>query len=295
MGLKDLFVKKNKEEVVTKEEYERLVKQAQDEEFKSSRFEVIVQYLNTFNTTKHKNKESYLLSLVGRLDKDINYDGDSFEKRRKVKKDEIEKFNDFIFNLTEEEVNENIFLYFARSFYLLIKSDVILPIIEIKSVANEEHKNFGHKSCFSLSNEITNIIPDNVPLTKQFKSVDGTMVSENILEEDLIDTYQSYNAFVNVIKKMFIDIYSLVLWNELITDKLPVSVKAVKLEVDNCSITILYSLEDNIGVKKSYFIDTRVAKMIGDKCGIPFDDMIKMTPNELSLEFENTQNKVLKK
>ena len=58
---------------------------------------------------------------------------------------------------------------------------------------------------------------------------------------------------------------------------------------------MLYSLENNVGVKKTYSIDTRVVKMIGDRCGIKFEDMIKMTPNDLAMKFVENPSKVLKK
>ena len=176
--------------------------------------------------------------------------------------------------------------------------DLYSSISELKKLINDRSKLNIYRKTYKLNDCISELIPNKVPLTKEH-SIQANVVyysnTDPILDSEDIELYKEYNHVIDKLVYMLENIYTLALWNEISMLEEPVGLRTIKVRnVDGSfDLELCFALENNTNVKRSYIIDKRVTMLIGEVCGIPFDDMVNMNPKVLKERLESVQQKRL--
>lgn len=299
MNVLNMFKKKKEEKIDTDrdyEQYEKELKEAQDEELHSARFEFVTVFMNMINGNNNEDKERYLFRVI--LNERNRYLSRDYNK---VKSESLEYYNalvKFINHLSEEEINSNYYFFILKNVMDIIHMDLYSSISELKKLINDRSKLNIYRKTYKLNDCISELIPNKVPLTKEH-SIQANVVyysnTDPILDSEDIELYKEYNHVIDKLVYMLENIYTLALWNEISMLEEPVGLRTIKVRnVDGSfDLELCFALENNTNVKRSYIIDKRVTMLIGEVCGIPFDDMVNMNPKVLKERLDSIQQKKL--
>lgn len=299
MNVLNMFKKKKEEKIETDrdyEQYEKELKEAQDEELHSARFEFVTVFMNMINGNNNEDKERYLFRVI--LNERNRYLSRDYNK---VKSESLEYYNalvKFINHLSEEEINSNYYFFVLKNVMDIIHMDLYSSISELKKLINDRSKLNIYRKTYKLNDCISELIPKKVPLTKEH-SIQANVVyysnTDPILDSEDIELYKEYNHVIDKLVYMLENIYTLALWNEISMLEEPVGLRTIKVRnVDGSfDLELCFALENNTNVKRSYIIDKRVTMLIGEVCGIPFDDMVNMNPKVLKERLDSVQQKKL--
>ena len=299
MNVLNMFKKKKEEKIETDrdyEQYEKELKEAQDEELHSARFEFVTVFMNMINGNNNEDKERYLFRVI--LNERNRYLSRDYNK---VKSESLEYYNalvKFINHLSEEEINSNYYFFVLKNVMDIIHMDLYSSISELKKLINDRSKLNIYRKTYKLNDCISELIPKKVPLTKEH-SIQANVVyysnTDPILDSEDIELYKEYNHVIDKLVYMLENIYTLALWNEISMLEEPVGLRTIKVRnVDGSfDLELCFALENNTNVKRSYIIDKRVTMLIGEVCGIPFDDMVNMNPKVLKERLDSIQQKRL--
>ena len=299
MNVLNMFKKKKEEKIDTDrdyEQYEKELKEAQDEELHSARFEFVTVFMNMINGNNNEDKERYLFRVI--LNERNRYLSRDYNK---VKSESLEYYNalvKFINHLSEEEINSNYYFFVLKNVMDIIHMDLYSSISELKKLINDRSKLNIYRKTYKLNDGISELIPKKVPLTKEH-SIQANVVyysnTDPILDSEDIELYKEYNHVIDKLVYMLENIYTLALWNEISMLEEPVGLRTIKVRnVDGSfDLELCFALENNTNVKRSYIIDKRVTMLIGEVCGIPFDDMVNMNPKVLKERLDSVQQKKL--
>lgn len=283
----------------TKEEYEKSVILDQQKELESGRFQTLEAYLGIFEESSHLEKQEYLLSLIGNYNDDhideIN-NGYFYTKTKKFKKYSLLK--DFIESLTEEECEENYYLFLAQTLFNIIKKECDYYIMYYSNNKDNNKRNY-QEFTFDLSKEITDIVPNAVPLTvaHQYYMPQRYSISyDPILPNSHIQVYYDFNSIVRTIQKMLSDIIDLELWHQF--DKMGVEVAVSYINTlindDEKSITICFNDPIITSRKRNWLISDGSVELLSKYFEKSFDDIISMDYDDLKEFLDESQAKLKK-
>ena len=299
MGIFDVFKKKALEEEqefhrVREEKIKEAVQRMQEEELMSSRYEIVVEFMNMILTDKHNKKSEYLINLLFHQKDHVMVS--DYNITRDYYVDKYNKFKDFVDTITEQEASQNFYLFFAKLVYESANSDSLLCMIDLMKLIDTNSKLTMFKERYEFGSLLKDVLPEKVSLSKEVEIDDNGIHSVgNYPVLDDLGIYRQYNNVIDTLTTMVSYIYNLVLWNELGNLKEPISLKTSKLNriEDTYHFEISFCFENNTKVRRSYIIDKRITRLIGEKCGIPFDDMVNMDPKVLEERLNNPDVKKL--
>lgn len=302
MSLFDKFKKKHKEEIKSEERnidtYLEEVRVHQEEELHSSRYEFVTVFTNLIISNKHKEKEGYLFKLLNK--RRFDYIGKEFNVVRSLNLEVYDKVIKFLSHLSDTELEENYYLYVAKNALEAANSDLLVPIADIKALISNKSKISTYKHQYSMNVGFKELIPDTVPLlVGHFSQTDSVYFinSDPILDEDHIDLYRTFNANIETLTYLVANIYSIVLWHQLDYLDEPVSLRNIKINNKDglFNMDLSFALENNLRIKRTYVIDQRITRIIGEQIGIPFDTLVTMDPRVLNEKLKNDDVKRLVK
>ena len=179
-------------------------------------------------------------------------------------------------------------------------SDLLVPIADIKGLVNNKSKISTYKHQYSMNVGFKELIPDTVPLLVEHSSQTDSVYfinSDPILDEDHIYLYRTFNANIETLTYLVANIYSIVLWHQLDYLDEPVSLRNIKINNKDglFNMDLSFALENNLRIRRTYVIDQRITRIIGEQIGIPFDTLVTMDPRVLNEKLKNDDVKRLVK
>lgn len=288
-----MIFKREKKEIFhpTKEEYESKVIEDQLKELDSGRYETVITYINIIEDSLHKDKEEYLLSLIG----NYNYDhideinnGYLYKKTKKLKLYKVVK--EFVDGLTTVECEDNYYLFLVKRLFDLAKDDCEYYILQYLS--NNDTKNIEFE--FELSKEVRDLVPKTVPVTVAHDYYDPSKYKisyDPILDSKHIRFYNKFNDIIRVIQKIFTDIYELELWYQLsLRDDLEIQINYVNSNINDSArkLFISFSAVSLETRKRSVIIKESTIKLLESHFNKEFDDLINMSDDELTEYLSNS-------
>ena len=203
------IVEKINREYPTKEEYFQEVARIQSEELKSDRYTLAYEFLkNNYWDRKNKNLEDELFKIIEI--EDPMYDkSDNYKKDVRMKKFELLK--QFMNSLTDDQLESNIFLKYAKIF----KEISILDCSNIIRELNNKIKCYNGSpiqlNC-QMTDQTQKCILEHISTQtciKYYRPQDYKLDYINVLDPKHQYVYNDYNMCVNKIIKLVEDIYFL--------------------------------------------------------------------------------------
>ena len=174
-------------------------------ELNSNRYNDVMIFLDSYFQRTAKDKEKNLIKYIYGLE---NIDSKrSYQDLLLQKKSQYQQLENFINSLSDEDIENNIYLYSAKYIF-----DNCLD--ECQEYLN--NIDLDNENIYLMPSNMQNIILPSVPLNVKIPDYihdENKKIYINILDTDFIESYVNYNKIVSIIKKIGASIYNLTLWN----------------------------------------------------------------------------------
>lgn len=274
----------------TKEEFIENVRKIQENELKSDRFKEISQFMVKHNERKNIELEEQLFKIVGAYGIEEQLYNKSLEEKKTIRFNRFKKLKEFMSSLSQEQIDSNLYLQAVQM--------ITRRSIEDCKIIENELKEKVDEMCAS---SITEVIEVNVDIPEETLKLLPTRISEQVkvqyydpsvyshdyvylLDEENRHIYSEYNKYVSKIDKLTSDIYLLQMWDFLLD--YPEQVDNYYFNILNNSfehefLTGYFVKSKVLTSNSSYEIDDKTKQMISKIVGLPFEDVIKMSIDEL--------------
>ena len=215
-----LFNKKR--EYQAKEECFNRVEEIQSEELKYERYSLAYTFLtNNYWNRKNKELEDELFKMIETYNMEDGFIiNKSSEYKKKIKLKRYEILKQFLFSLSEDEINSNIFLKSAYSFINMSEEVCLNIITELSSKLSIVNESTILTLEFKIPEETKKLIPDYIceyTSIKNYKKEDYKIGHIDILDSNHKYVYDDYNLVCEKLGKLAEDIYYLKL-NEILSN-----------------------------------------------------------------------------
>lgn len=275
----------------TKEEYIEQIKHIQQSELQTEKFKNISSFITEYRVRKNIELEEDLFKIIDTFALDRKIFNKTVSEKETIRKEMFLEFKKFINSLSQEQIDSNLYLKAAKVFL----STAIKDCQVIEDKLKEQLKYMGGLKIpkrieidIDIPKETLSFLPNRISEQVKVEYFDPTVYLYEyiyLLDSQHRYIYSEYNEHVSKLDKLANNIYKLYMWS--ILSEYPEQIDNYYFNILNNSLehqfltAYFVKKTEPIIESSTYEIDDKTKHTISKIVGLPFEEIIKMSVDEL--------------